>query len=83
MCLGFKIYPGESWVLETGREYDIFIEVFDKSGNKIFLSDVSENHLYSKTFCVWTKTKGQIRIVFISLTISSNVTEYPNNHGFP
>lgn len=37
----FKIYPGESWVLETGRVYDITIEVFDKSGRKIYLSDVS------------------------------------------
>lgn len=39
--LGFKIHPGDSWVLETGRVYDILIEVFDKSGNKIYLSDVS------------------------------------------
>ncbi|KAM9856209.1 nuclear pore membrane glycoprotein 210 [Aulostomus maculatus] len=37
--LGFKIHPGDSWVLETGREYDIRIEVFDKSGNKMYLSD--------------------------------------------
>ncbi|KAM9342143.1 nuclear pore membrane glycoprotein 210 isoform 2-T2 [Pholidichthys leucotaenia] len=37
--LGFKIHPGDSWVLETGREYDIRIEIFDKSGNKIYLSD--------------------------------------------
>lgn len=37
----FKINPGESWVLETGRVYDITIEVFDKSGRKIYLSDVS------------------------------------------
>ncbi|XP_028266011.1 nuclear pore membrane glycoprotein 210 [Parambassis ranga] len=37
--LGFKIHPGDSWVLETGREYDILIEVFDKSGNKVHLSD--------------------------------------------
>lgn len=37
--LGFKIYPGDTWVLETGRVYDILIEVFDKTGNKIFLSD--------------------------------------------
>ncbi|KAM4737044.1 LOW QUALITY PROTEIN: nuclear pore membrane glycoprotein 210 [Anableps anableps] len=36
--LGFKIHPGESWVLETGRVYDV-IEVFDKAGNKIYLSD--------------------------------------------
>lgn len=41
ICLGFKIHPGDSWVLETGREYDIHIEVFDKSGNKIYLSNVS------------------------------------------
>ncbi|KAE8293658.1 Nuclear pore membrane glycoprotein 210 [Larimichthys crocea] len=37
--LAFKIRPGESWVLETGRVYNIQIEVFDKSGNKIYLSD--------------------------------------------
>nr|XP_029132383.1 nuclear pore membrane glycoprotein 210 [Labrus bergylta] len=37
--LGFKIHPGDSWVLETGRVYDILIEVFDKSGHKIYLSD--------------------------------------------
>uniref|UniRef100_A0A3Q3XAI0 BIG2 domain-containing protein n=1 Tax=Mola mola TaxID=94237 RepID=A0A3Q3XAI0_MOLML len=37
--LAFKIRPGESWVLETDRVYDILIEVFDKSGNKIYLSD--------------------------------------------
>uniref|UniRef100_A0A3P8X2Y5 Nucleoporin 210 n=1 Tax=Cynoglossus semilaevis TaxID=244447 RepID=A0A3P8X2Y5_CYNSE len=37
--LGFKIRPGDSWVLETGRVYEISIEVFDKSGNKIYLSD--------------------------------------------
>ncbi|XP_077404064.1 nuclear pore membrane glycoprotein 210 isoform X2 [Vanacampus margaritifer] len=37
--LGFKIHPGDSWVLETGRDYDIHIEVFDKSGNKLYLSD--------------------------------------------
>ncbi|XP_063064114.1 nuclear pore membrane glycoprotein 210 [Engraulis encrasicolus] len=37
--LGFKISPGNVWVLETGRVYDITIEVFDKSSNKVFLSD--------------------------------------------
>ncbi|XP_061591816.1 nuclear pore membrane glycoprotein 210 [Cololabis saira] len=37
--LGFKIHPGDSWVLETGRVYDIHIEVFDKSGNKIYPSN--------------------------------------------
>lgn len=37
--LGFKIRPGDSWVLEAGRVYDVCIEVFDKSGHKIYLSD--------------------------------------------
>uniref|UniRef100_A0A673CGL2 BIG2 domain-containing protein n=1 Tax=Sphaeramia orbicularis TaxID=375764 RepID=A0A673CGL2_9TELE len=37
--LGFKIHPGDTWVLETGRVYDILVEVFDKSGNKIYISD--------------------------------------------
>ncbi|KAK7878654.1 hypothetical protein WMY93_030490 [Mugilogobius chulae] len=37
--LGFKIHPGDTWVLETGRVYDVVIEVFDKTGNKIYLSD--------------------------------------------
>ncbi|XP_018593103.2 nuclear pore membrane glycoprotein 210 isoform X1 [Scleropages formosus] len=37
--LGFKIQPGDHWVLETGRVYEIVIEVFDKSSNKVYLSD--------------------------------------------
>lgn len=41
--LAFKIHPEDRWVLETGRKYDIFIEVFDKSGHKIYLSDVSQD----------------------------------------
>ncbi|XP_073087206.1 nuclear pore membrane glycoprotein 210 isoform X1 [Manis javanica] len=37
--LGFTVHPGGRWVLETGRLYEITIEVLDKSGNKVFLSD--------------------------------------------
>ncbi|XP_043080989.1 nuclear pore membrane glycoprotein 210 [Puntigrus tetrazona] len=37
--LAFKIHPEDRWVLETARKYEIFIEVFDKSGHKIYLSD--------------------------------------------
>ncbi|XP_076874918.1 nuclear pore membrane glycoprotein 210 [Brachyhypopomus gauderio] len=37
--LVFKIQPGDRWVLETKRIYELFIEVFDKSSNKIHLSD--------------------------------------------
>uniref|UniRef100_A0A8C4M7Z0 Nucleoporin 210 n=1 Tax=Equus asinus asinus TaxID=83772 RepID=A0A8C4M7Z0_EQUAS len=39
--LGFTVHPGDRWVLETGRLYEITIEVLDKSGNKVYLSDVS------------------------------------------
>ncbi|KAL7865087.1 hypothetical protein AOLI_G00165070 [Acnodon oligacanthus] len=37
--LVFKINPGDHWILETERIYEIFIEVFDKSSNRIHLSD--------------------------------------------
>lgn len=39
--VGFTVHPGDRWVLETGRLYAITIEVLDKSGNKVYLSDVS------------------------------------------
>uniref|UniRef100_A0A669P513 Nucleoporin 210 n=1 Tax=Phasianus colchicus TaxID=9054 RepID=A0A669P513_PHACC len=37
--LGFAVHPGDRWVLETGRFYEITIEVYDKSSNKVYLSD--------------------------------------------
>uniref|UniRef100_A0A8C9USF1 Nucleoporin 210 n=1 Tax=Spermophilus dauricus TaxID=99837 RepID=A0A8C9USF1_SPEDA len=37
--LGFAVHPGDRWVLETGRLYEVTIEVFDKSGNNVHLSD--------------------------------------------
>ncbi|XP_003463919.2 nuclear pore membrane glycoprotein 210 isoform X2 [Cavia porcellus] len=37
--LGFTVQPGDRWVLETGRLYIITVEVFDKSSNKVHLSD--------------------------------------------
>ncbi|NXK52401.1 PO210 protein, partial [Chauna torquata] len=37
--LGFTVHPGDRWVLETGRLYEITIEVYDKSSNKLYLSD--------------------------------------------
>ncbi|XP_006749073.1 nuclear pore membrane glycoprotein 210 [Leptonychotes weddellii] len=37
--VGFTVHPGDRWVLETGRLYEITIEVLDKSGNKVYLSD--------------------------------------------
>ncbi|KAM6468057.1 nuclear pore membrane glycoprotein 210 isoform 2-T2 [Liasis olivaceus] len=37
--LGFSIHPGEKWVLETERFYEITVEVYDKSSNKVYLSE--------------------------------------------
>ncbi|XP_012498277.1 PREDICTED: nuclear pore membrane glycoprotein 210-like, partial [Propithecus coquereli] len=37
--LGFTVHPGDRWMLETGRLYEVTIEVFDKSSNKVYLSD--------------------------------------------
>nr|XP_045008482.1 nuclear pore membrane glycoprotein 210 [Jaculus jaculus] len=37
--LGFTVHPGDRWVLETGRLYAITIEVFDRSSNRVYLSD--------------------------------------------
>ncbi|XP_064524125.1 nuclear pore membrane glycoprotein 210 [Pseudopipra pipra] len=37
--LGFTVQPGDRWVLETGRLYEITIDVYDKSSNKVYLSD--------------------------------------------
>ncbi|KAM9324460.1 nuclear pore membrane glycoprotein 210 [Gastrophryne carolinensis] len=37
--LGFTVYPGDRWVLETGRYYEVTIDIYDKSSNKVYLSD--------------------------------------------
>ncbi|XP_049717905.1 nuclear pore membrane glycoprotein 210 [Elephas maximus indicus] len=37
--LGFTIHPGDRWVLEIGRLYEVTIDVFDKSSNKVYLSE--------------------------------------------
>lgn len=78
MCSAFKIQPGESWVLETGRVYDILIEVFDKSGNKIHLSDVSMlgyynsgivlfNYVLDQEQAMTTPTTTYISVVVLDL----------------
>ncbi|XP_067823987.1 nuclear pore membrane glycoprotein 210-like [Heptranchias perlo] len=37
--LGFSVLPGDRWVLEVGRKYEFTVEVYDKSSNKVYLSD--------------------------------------------
>ncbi|KAJ8333362.1 hypothetical protein SKAU_G00422580 [Synaphobranchus kaupii] len=37
--LGFKIQPGDRWALQAEAVYDITIQVFDKSSNKVHLAN--------------------------------------------
>uniref|UniRef100_A0A4W3J8M2 Nucleoporin 210 like n=1 Tax=Callorhinchus milii TaxID=7868 RepID=A0A4W3J8M2_CALMI len=37
--LGFSVLPGDRWVLEMERKYEITVEVYDKKSNKVYLSD--------------------------------------------
>ena len=39
--LGFSIFPGGVWVLETGREYVITVDVYDKQNHKLYVAEVS------------------------------------------
>ena len=39
--LGFVVLPHKKWVLETGREYVVKIDVYDKDSHRIYPSDVS------------------------------------------
>uniref|UniRef100_A0A4W3J8U5 Nucleoporin 210 like n=1 Tax=Callorhinchus milii TaxID=7868 RepID=A0A4W3J8U5_CALMI len=36
---GFSVLPGDRWVLEMERKYEITVEVYDKKSNKVYLSD--------------------------------------------
>uniref|UniRef100_UPI00398F7D21 nuclear pore membrane glycoprotein 210-like isoform X1 n=2 Tax=Pristiophorus japonicus TaxID=55135 RepID=UPI00398F7D21 len=58
--LGFSVVPGDRWVLEVGRKYEFTVEVYDKSSNKVYLSD---NLRISTTLSV---------LYFTSLRTSSN-----------
>ncbi|XP_065903533.1 nuclear pore membrane glycoprotein 210-like isoform X3 [Dysidea avara] len=37
--LGFSVAPGNNWVLEVGRQYEISVKVFDKLGHVILIED--------------------------------------------
>jgi len=38
--IAFTIQPGENWVLEAGRVYQITVNVLDKQKHRIHLSEV-------------------------------------------
>ena len=37
---GFVIFPGKNWVLQTGKYYEIQIEIFDRDSHKMFPADI-------------------------------------------
>ncbi len=43
---GFVVLPGRKWVLESGRDYEILIEIYDKDSHKIYPSEVILTILY-------------------------------------
>ncbi|ERE66668.1 nuclear pore membrane glycoprotein [Cricetulus griseus] len=70
--LGFTVYPGDRWVLETGRLYAITIEVFDRSSNKVYPSDDGGVHVLQVP--VWNQQEVDIHIP---------ITLYPSILTFP
>ncbi|KAJ8036585.1 hypothetical protein HOLleu_20604 [Holothuria leucospilota] len=38
--LGFVIFPGKNWVLQTNSWYEILIEVYDRDSNKMFPANI-------------------------------------------
>lgn len=40
--VGFSIVPGNSWVLEAGREYAITVHVYDKLNHRIIVTEVTD-----------------------------------------
>ena len=45
---GFTVSPGNKWLLESGRTYEIGVEVFDRDRHRIHLSEV-----WLKSFSWW------------------------------
>ena len=42
VCVGFSVAPGNVWALETGRDYTITVNIYDKLNHKILITEVSE-----------------------------------------
>lgn len=38
--IGFTVNPGKVWVLEVGREYEFMVDLYDKLGHKMLITDV-------------------------------------------
>ena len=68
--LGFEVLPGKNWVLQTGRDYEITIDIYDKEGHKIHPSDVRYTPLYAQLSCFAVSSISTSRVSsIICLTI--------------
>ena len=50
--------PDRKWVLETGREYEVLIEVYDKNSHRLHPSDVSYSWENGNSNCFAPFQKG-------------------------
>ena len=37
---GFAINPGKHWVLQSGKKYELHVQLFDDDDNKVLITDV-------------------------------------------
>lgn len=44
--IGFTVLPGRKWILETAREYEISVDLYDKERHPILVSEVGSCNYY-------------------------------------
>ncbi|XP_061474146.1 nuclear pore membrane glycoprotein 210 isoform X2 [Rhineura floridana] len=86
--LGFSIHPADKWVLETERLYEIIVEVYDKSSNKVHLSENLRIDMYlSKEYfkVLWSSLNGSYHHVKAikegHIVISASLTSIVDQDG--
>lgn len=57
LVIGFAVHPGKLWILQTGKTYEMHVQVFDEENNRIRVDDVSDFPYLTKTLCQ-TSMKG-------------------------
>lgn len=67
--------PGKKWVLETKREYEIYIEVYDTDSHKIFPSDVSILPLNMNFYLQLFYINAKFHIIIIMISWSLDQTQ--------
>ena len=51
LVIGFAVHPGKLWILQTGKMYEMHVQVFDEENNRIRVDDVSDFPYLTKTLC--------------------------------